>query len=376
MKTTVYADLTWPEVAELPRHLPLVIPLGDDDYDLEAAAKRLRTDSLGVLPSVPYGFCQEGSLGDLEVPPALMRRVLRGASHHLRVQGFRQVVFLDGHGASRRLAGRGLRFLKGQARSQGGGVWPDDLEGRVVVITTGHVEQHGLHLPLDTDMRIVAAIAAGLSSSVADRVMCLPAWPYGVSTHVRQFPGTLDLGGRTFEDFFLAIVGRLVGRGARAILFSNGHGGNHSFLVNVVKWAGERWPQAFVATEWLHTTGPELDRLRDSAVGGMGHGGELETSMMLHLRSGAVRMERARRETDFVSTSEFYMDWVEGGRLIANPPWTDDTPTGIYGDPTVATAEKGRLWLEAAVVEKIESVDEVLEQARRRRERRSSRAIG
>jgi creatinine amidohydrolase len=372
MKTIVYADLTWPEVAALPRRLPLIIPVGDDDYDLRAAAAALRSDEIGVLPAVPFGFPRRGPLGDLAVGPGLMRRVLLGAARELRAQGFRRIAFLDGHGAARRLAGRGLRFVRGRIRRTRPGLpWPD-LGSRVVVLTTGHTEQHGFHLPLETDTRIVSAIASGLSSASADRVVCLPAWPYGVSTHTRQFPGTLNLGGRTFEDFFLAIVGRLVKMGARAILFSNGHGGNHSFLVNVVKWAGERWPGTFTATEWLHTTGPALDQHRTSGIGGMGHGGELETSMMLHLRPEAVRMDRARRETDFIATPEYFMDWVEGGRLIANPPWTDDTSTGIYGDPTVATAKKGRLWLEAAVAERNESVDEILEQARRRREHRSS----
>src|SRR3989304_1407899 len=68
------------------------------------------------------------------------------------------------------------------------------------------------------------------------------------------------------------------------------------------------------------------------------------------------------------------MDWGEGGRLIANPPWTDDTVTGAYGAPTVATADKGRQWLKAAVDEKIESIDEVLEQQRRRERRRREQA--
>jgi hypothetical protein len=67
------------------------------------------------------------------------------------------------------------------------------------------------------------------------------------------------------------------------------------------------------------------------------------------------------------------MDWIEGGRLIANPPWTDDTETGIYGDPTVASAEKGRRWLAAAVEEKLESVAEIREQLQRREERRRGR---
>jgi creatinine amidohydrolase len=106
----------------------------------------------------------------------------------------------------------------------------------------------------------------------------------------------------------------------------------------------------------------------------MGHACELETSMMLHLRPQVVHPERARRETDFISTPEYYMDWVEGGRLIANPPWTDDTVSGAYGDPTVATAEKGRRWLAAAVAEKVGSVEEVREQLRLREALRRERA--
>jgi creatinine amidohydrolase len=389
VKTIAYADLTWPEVAELPRQLPLLIPLGGEPYDLKSAARALRADTVVTLPPVPYGFPQPGGLGDLAAGRGLLRRVLLGIVRELRAQGFTRPVFLDGHGIARRVETRGLRLLKtpiqsGRRARKGGSVedlspsawtWPADLRERVVVISTGHTEQHGLHLPLETDTRIVTAIADGLRAAVSERVVCLPPWSYGVSTHTRQYPGTLNLGGRNFEDFFLAIVDQLVRLGARCVLFSNGHGGNHSFLVNTVKWAGERWPQAFIATEWLHTTGPALDEYRQSEMGGMGHACELETSMILHLRPELVYPERARRETDFIRTPEYYMDWVEGGRLIANPPWTDDTVTGAYGDPTVATAEKGRLWLKAAVDEKIESIDEVLQQQRRRETRRREQVV-
>ena len=380
MKTIAYADLTWPEVAELPRDLPLVIPLGQASYDLGRAAHSLRAAAVAVLPAVPFGFPQEGALGDLAVGPGLLRRVLLGIVRDLRAQGFTRPVLLDGFGVARRVDKRGLRFLRAEAPARGSNGagsawhWPADLSQRVVVITTGHTEQHGPHLPLETDTRIVTAIADGVRAAVPERVICLPPWPYGVSTHTRQYPGTLNLGGRTFEDFFLAIVDGLARLGVRMMLFSNGHGGNHSFLVNIVKWAGERWPQAFIATEWLHTTGEVLEQLRESEMGGMGHACELETSMMLAVRPSVVHLERARRETDFVSTPEYFMDWVEGGRLIANPPWTDDTVSGSYGDPTVATAEKGRRWLEAAVAEKVESIDEVREQQRRREERRRRRA--
>lgn len=370
MKVLSYAEMTWPEVAALPRETPMILPVGEPGAVLPDVERALRSEIAVLLPPLPYGYPRTDGLGELAVGDGLLRRVLRAVARELRAQGFRRIVILDPARIGRRFV-RGLRFLRTPAES-GPWVWPADLAERVIVISTGHVEQHGYHLPLDTDTRIVAAIASGLATEARERVVCLPAWPYGVSTHTRQFPGTLNLGGRTFEDFFLAVLGRLARLGARAVLFSNGHGGNHSFLVNVVKWAGERWPQMFVATEWLHTTGPDLERLRQSARGGMGHGCELETSFLLHLNPELVRMDRAVKETDFISTPNYYMDWVEGGRLVANPPWTDDTRSGVYGDPTVATAAKGRLWLAAAVKEKAESVDEVQEQARRRRRRRQA----
>jgi creatinine amidohydrolase len=358
--------------------MPLVIPIGLAPYPLEGVARSLRAEQIGLLPAVPYGFPQrEGkSDGSLAVGRGIFRRVLRGIAAGLTRQGFERVVFLDGYGLRHRwdLGGVGLRAVRLLTREAGALQWPADLPERVVILSLGHTEQHGHHLPLSTDTQIIEAITRGIADRVAERVVCLPVWPYGVSTHTNEFPGTLNLGGRVFEDFFLGVVGRLVGLGARMIFFSNGHGGNHSFLVNVVKLAGERWPQAFVATEWLHTTGPSLAEHRQSALGGMGHGCELETSYMLHLRPGLVHMDRATTETDFISTPEYRMDWIESGRMIANPPWSDDTTSGIYGDATVATAEKGKLWLEAAVDEKVALLDEIREQLRRRAAKRATRA--
>ncbi|HLC04345.1 MAG TPA: creatininase family protein [Anaerolineales bacterium] len=373
-----YDELTWPEIADLPRRMPLLIPLGLQPYPPSAVARSLRTDEFGFLPAIPYGFPEaEGDGGrGLGVGRGLFRRVLRGVAAGLSRQGFERVYFLDGHGLRRRwdLNGIGLLPIRLPGPASAGLPWPADLHERVVILSLGHTEQHGLHLPLSTDTLIIEAITRGIADRTPDRVFCLPVWPFGVSTHTDEFPGTLNLGGRVFEDFFLAIVGRLVKLGARMIFFSNGHGGNHSFLVNVVKLAGERSPGVFVATEWLHTTGSSLARLRQSPLGGMGHGGELETSYVLHLRPNLVHMDRATIEMEFISTSEYGMDWVESGRMIANPPWSDDTTSGIYGDATVATGEKGRLWLAAAVGEKVGLLDEIRQQAQRRAARRASRA--
>ena len=384
MKTVAYAHLTYPEIASLPRDATLVIPLGTGPYDLEDLGRKLKAETLVVLPAIPYGFpgAGPGILADLGVGRGIFRRVLLGVQRELAKQGFQSITLLDGHNVRQLLSTDAFHLMESNSPTplamEGAASSPTPLPGnmanRIVVVSVGHTEQHGLHLPCSTDTIIVQAIADGIGSGAMDRVVCLPAWPYGVSTHTRQFPGTLNLGGRVFEDFFLAVVARLVQLKVEMVFFSNAHGGNHSFLVNVVKSAGEQWPRAFVGTEYLHTTGPALDAHRSTPRGGMGHACELETSYLLHLRPELVHMDRARPETDFISTPNYYMDWIEGGRLIANPPWTDDTVTGIYGDPTSATANKGALWLRAAIAEKLELLDEVREQHTRRKAHRAGQA--
>lgn len=198
--------------------------------------------------------------------------------------------------------------------------------------------------------------------------------PYGVSTHRSSFAATLNAGGRAFEDFWCEVVHVLVLRGFDRFYLMSGHGGNSSFLVNVVKYAGERHRRIFCATAFLYLSGPDgvaaLEKYRDSKTGGMGHACELETSFMLHLRPDLVHMERAVDDVDFITTPSYYMDWVEGGALVANPPWDDDTLMGAYGAGSLATAEKGRLWLETAIAEKVQHVIEIHEQHTRREARR------
>ncbi|RIK14970.1 MAG: hypothetical protein DCC51_15225 [Anaerolineae bacterium] len=105
--------------------------------------------------------------------------------------------------------------------------------------------------------------------------------------------------------------------------------------------AAYQWPHRHAG----HIATPVLQSTRLSGRGGMGHAGELETAMILALRPDLTHMERVVDETDFVSTESYYMDWIEGGALVANPPWDDDTATGAYGAGSLATAEHGRLWL-------------------------------
>jgi len=361
-------DLTWQEVAALPRDLPLLLPLGQGFSQEEVAAALGNPPRLGLLPSFPFGWQGSG----LEASPSSLAEVLGNLLLSLQEDGFLRAQILAPQGISLPLPSLSLA---GYTPNSGFDPEPGDLQ-KVLLLPVGHTEQHALHLPLSVDTLIIEAIAQGTFRAAPEACISLPVMPYGVSTHRASFAGTLNCGGRAFEDFWLSILANLVRRGYERFYLLNGHGGNHSFLVNVVKYAGEAHPHIFCATAWLHTAGEvgakALQAHRQSAIGGMGHACELETSMMLALRPDLVHMERAKDDTDFISTPNYYMDWIEGGALIANPPWQDDSRYGAYGAGSLGTRAKGELWLEAAIREKVGHVYEIHEQHRRRAERRKA----
>ena len=359
-----FDELTFPEVAALPRDLPLILPLGTG-YDLPSLAEILSNPPMAaLLPPLPFGWIGSG----LKVPPPIFNTVVRNLLGNMREDGFLHVFALA---PADNLLDSDIDQIVLPVAIPHGPIPADGEQGKVVLIPVGHTEQHGYHSPLSTDTIIIDAIMRGAAAAAPDLATSLPVYPYGVSTHRTFLDGTFNVGGRAFEDFWSAVIDTLVERGFNCFYLNSGHGGNSSFLVTVVKYAGERHPTIFAATTSLYLNSPEgikaLEEKRQSPIGGMGHACELETSLVLALRPDLIHLERAVDEMNFISTPSYYMDWIEGGALIANPPWDDDTLTGAYGAGSLGTAEKGQYWLKVAIAEKVRHCQEIHEQYRRRR---------
>ena len=230
-----------------------------------------------------------------------------------------------------------------------------DRERTVVVLPLGAVEQHGQHMPVGTDSMLAAAVAEGAASQLAETVPVLllpPPW-YGYSPHHMAFPGTVTLRSETFMAMIRDIAGSVLAHGFRRVALVNGHGGNVSVLDVVASDLGHAWHgrARIAAVTYFALVAHRGAEFRESRVGGMGHACEFETSLMLHLAEEAVRMERA--ETCYPETGSAFLvtDLFSHSLARTYIDFADLSSTGTFGDPGLASPEKGARIFEACVEE-------------------------
>ena len=233
--------------------------------------------------------------------------------------------------------------------------WPEIREAvaqnRVAVLPVGTVEQHGPHLPLVTDVLTSSEMSRLAVERLPHESVLLPPVYYSFNEHHMDFPGTIAVKGQTIINYVTDIGRSLAHHGFRKILLVNGHGSNVPFLDVAARNITNRTEAiCAMASWWSLIPKPLLHELRESEYpGGMAHGCELETSVLLHLRPDLVQMEKAEKDISFPATEFFYWD-LEGPSPIFFQEWFSRySRTGTVGDPTKASAEKGRRFVEAVV---------------------------
>lgn len=229
----------------------------------------------------------------------------------------------------------------------------------VVVIPTATLEDHGYHLPIDTDVRLIEAIARGAveryntaaETALGGGAMLFPTAVHGYTPHHMDFPGTVTLRWNVFVESLLDCGRSLCRHGFDRILLLNGHGSNAPLVDVAARLINVEHRGAVCTASTLYLSTQEsselLSRERDSEPGGMSHACELETSMYLALAPELVQMDLAVREIPLWNEN-ISSDWPAGGPLSYMPHWSGLSRSGVMGDATVATAEKGRLFLERA----------------------------
>jgi creatinine amidohydrolase len=234
-------------------------------------------------------------------------------------------------------------------------------ERSVVVQPLGAIEQHGPHLPFNTDFVVASRVAdAGVARALAEHpdldVWLLPPLAYTKSNEHAWSPGTIWLSADTLLKV-LDDIGRCVATTpARRLAFFNGHGGN-SALVGV---ANREIRLAHGLKTFLVHPGvpPDQGGASPASELGMGiHGGLDETSMMLYLAPELVDMSLATRNVPEHLAANRYVRF--GGRVGFGWLSNDFGPDGHIGDPTAATAERGAQLFGGAVQAFAEALVEI-----------------
>ncbi|AHF99546.1 creatininase [Halostagnicola larsenii XH-48] len=211
--------------------------------------------------------------------------------------------------------------------------WTDveDAAPTTALLPVGSTEQHGPHAPVGTDTIIARAIAETADGeSTADSVV-LPALPVGVAPYHGHFPGTLSVSSETLRSYVRDVLESLSASSVETVVFVNGHGGNGGTLGNLAREVADSSEFDLEAFLW------EWMRAVDDHVG---HAGELETAVLLHLCPEEVGDPVAGDALEWDDT-------VDGG--VVHRFTEGFSENGAVGDATGATAEQGEAVFETAV---------------------------
>jgi creatinine amidohydrolase len=230
--------------------------------------------------------------------------------------------------------------------------WPEAqqrLKDAVVILPIGSTEEHGPHLPLGTDALIGYEILKRALEPISNEhnLIVLPLISIGLSQEHLDFPGTVSLKkAASLISYVEEILSNLINHGARKILIWNSHGGNTASLMAAAREIRRETGAFVVLTTWFELG---LQRIPPGTLESESliHSDEGETSVMLYLFPNLVHMEKAQKELPekltklpfFKKFDKPFVAWIT----------KDLSASGVIGDPTKASKEKGETLTKAAI---------------------------
>lgn len=236
-----------------------------------------------------------------------------------------------------------------------------DTSNWIAILPLGATEQHGPHLPFETDTIIANGIAKHLSCALDKPlpVTFLPTEKIGYSIEHSDFNGSKTLGFDEAINKWIAIGEDLSSRGIRKMMMLNAHGGNSPLMTIVATELRVRCNMLCVATSWTRFIRAGSIITEDEKAFGI-HGGDIETSVVLALEPKTVKMENAENFSSFQEQLA-----SNNTHLLAYGPhafgWKaqDLNAHGVTGNASIATAKKGEALIQSAVAGLVELVNEI-----------------
>jgi creatinine amidohydrolase/Fe(II)-dependent formamide hydrolase-like protein len=249
--------------------------------------------------------------------------------------------------------------MNGQQYLWGELTWPEAgkclQQVDIALLPVGSIEQHGPHLPLDTDTFDANYLALRVAEACSNpKPLVLPNIPYGVSYHHDEFKGTVSISNDALAKLVYDIGMSVSHNGIKKLVIINGHGGNSPALNHAAQMIN-RDAHIFVCVDSGETSDVDIYALVETPNDV--HAGEFETSTSLAVRPHLVKMDQARREVpEFSSryldfTSKRGVSWYAYTRKISH--------SGVMGDPTKASSEKGKKFWEIMISHLVALVEDL-----------------
>ncbi|MBW2527031.1 MAG: creatininase family protein [Deltaproteobacteria bacterium] len=223
--------------------------------------------------------------------------------------------------------------------------WPEAKERfrevDVALLPVGAIEQHGPHLPLDTDAFDAEHLAVEVAAACTEpQPLVLPLVPYGVSYHHSDFAGTISIMNGTLSTLVYDIGMSAARNGVSKLCIVNGHGGNTPALQFAAQLIN-RDARIFTCVDSGETSDADIDEFCETPNDV--HAGEVETSTSLVTRPHLVDMALAKRLVPRFSSQ--YLDFTAKRRVEWYARTAKISKSGVLGDPTKANVDKGRrIW--------------------------------
>ena len=234
--------------------------------------------------------------------------------------------------------------------------WPElenaIVKNSVVIVPVGTTEEHGRHLPVETDSLIAEMYGQAFGEALKGKIPALVTRPiyFGYSMNiVENWPGTLKIRTRVFMDYMFDIISSLIKMGFKKVVLLDCHGNHDGLLRTVMREIADETGEFICTLAPAKLCEAEYNKIKKDPEGDI-HGGEWETSMILAFKPELVHEDQYTN-----------VDAIKCNGTLRGPVSTwglQETKTGLFGDPTYASAELGRACLDAGVKEGIKIIEE------------------